>query len=199
MAKAKTKPKMKAVAPKVKPRTPAKGTPVAVKSAPVAIKSEKSAPVAVKPEKSAPVAVKPEKSAPVAVKPEKSAKIAKPSSGPVLRKLRSVIYTVGDLSKAKSFYSALLDRKPYFDQPFYVGFDIDGQELGLDPDTRNRKPGPGGAVGYWKVEDISASWEFAIANSAEPLEPPHAVGEGTSVAVVADPFGNYIGLIQIAN
>ncbi|MDB4959099.1 MAG: hypothetical protein JWO36_6668 [Myxococcales bacterium] len=168
MAKAKTKPKLKAVAPKAKPRTPAKGTPIAVK---------------------------PESSVPVAVKADKSARMAKP--GPALRKLRSVIYTVGDLSRSKAFYSALLAKTPYFDQPFYVGFDIDGQELGLDPDTRNRKPGPGGAVGYWKVDDISASWEFAIANSAEPLEPPHAVGEDTSVAVIADPDGNYVGLIQI--
>jgi predicted enzyme related to lactoylglutathione lyase len=179
MAKSKTKPKLKTVAPKSKARTPAKGTPVAIKS-----------------ERSAPVAVKSERSAPVAVKPEKSAKVAKPSTGPTLRKLRSVIYTVGDLSRAKSFYASVVGKTPYFDQPFYVGFDIDGQELGLDPDTRNRKPGPGGAVAYWKVDDISASWEFAIANSAEPLEPPHAVGEGISVAVISDPFGNYIGLIQ---
>ena len=183
MAKAKTKPKMKAVAPpKAKPRTPAKGTPIAVKS-----------------EKSVPVAIPRDKSTPVAISREQSGKMkaAKPAVGPNLRKLRSVIYTVGDLARAKAFYQALLGRAPYFDQPFYVGFDIDGQELGLDPDVRNRKPGPGGAVGYWKVDDISASWEFAIANNAEPLEPPHAVGEDTSVAVVADPFGNYVGLIQI--
>src|SRR5882672_4852266 len=113
-------------------------------------------------------------------------------AGPVLRKLRSVIYTVADLPRAKSFYGAVLGRQPYFDQPYYVGFDIDGQELGLDPDTKNRKPGPGGAVAYWRVDDISESWVFSISNGADPLEPPHAVGEGISVAVVADPFGNYI-------
>ena len=140
----------------------------------------------------------PAKGVPIAVKSEKSApaKTAAPAAGPVIRKLRSVIYTVGDIAKAKSFYAALLGKQPYFDQPFYVGFDVDGHELGLDPDTKNRKPGPGGAVAYWRVDDISASWEYSIANSAEPLEPPHAVGGDISVAVIADPFGNYLGLIQ---
>jgi len=122
---------------------------------------------------------------------------AKPAKGPQLRAIRSVIYQVSDLASAKAFYAALLGRAPYFDQPFYVGFDVDGAELGLDPDTSNRGPGPGGSIAYWRVDDISASWEHAIANSAQPLEPPHDVG-GPKVAIVSDPFGNYVGLIQIS-
>jgi len=118
---------------------------------------------------------------------------------PGLRALRSAIYTVSDLPRAKAFYQAVLGREPYFDQPFYVGFEVDGAELGLDPDTSRRQPGPGGAVAYWKVHDLYAAWELTLMNGAEPLEPPHNVGEGTDVAVVADPFGNYIGLIQIAS
>ena len=112
--------------------------------------------------------------------------------------LRSVIYKVGDLDRAKEFYGALLGRAPYFDQPFYVGFDVDGDELGLDPDVSNVQPGGGGAHAYWRVGDISAAWEHAISHGAGPVEPPHNVGEGTDVALVTDPFGNYIGLIQIA-
>ena len=108
----------------------------------------------------------PAKGTPIVIATERSAKVAVPkpaAAGPTLRALRSAIYTVGDLAQAKAFYSALLGKAPYFDEPFYVGFEIDGAELGLDPDTKNRKPGPGGAVAYWRVDDISASWEFSIA------------------------------------
>jgi len=113
--------------------------------------------------------------------------------------LRSVIYKVSDLARAKEFYGALLARAPYFDQPYYVGYDVDGDELGLDPDISNVQPGGGGAHAYWRVGDISAAWEHAISHGAGPVEPPHNVGEGTDVALVTDPFGNYVGLIQIAN
>ena len=119
-------------------------------------------------------------------------------AGPVLRKIRSVIYQVTDLARAKTFYGALLGRTPYFDKPFYVGFDVDGQELGLHPDTSRIPPGPGGAIAYWRVDDLYTSWEHSLAHGAEPVEPPHNVGENTDVAIVADPFGNYIGLIQTA-
>ena len=54
---------------------------------------------------------------------------------PVLTGIRSVIYKVTDVAVAKKFYQSALGKPPYFDQPFYVGFDIDGQELGLDPDS----------------------------------------------------------------
>ena len=119
-------------------------------------------------------------------------------AGPVLRGLRSTIFKVGDLAQAKAFYGALLGRAPYFDQPFYVGYDVNGAELGLDPDVSNVGAGPGGAISYWRVDDISASWEHSIVQGGQPVEPPHAVGEGIFVALVQDPFGNYIGLIQTA-
>ena len=130
-------------------------------------------------------------------KPKRTAKPKTPV-GPVLRSLRSFICTVDDLSRAKEFYRAMLGRDPYFDQPFYVGFDVDGHELGLDPDTSKRKPGPGGAVGYWRVDDIAATWQHAIGLGARPVAAPSDVGGGIQVAIVADPFGNSIGLIQAA-
>src|SRR2546426_7717980 len=60
--------------------------------------------------------------------------------------LRTVIYHVPDLPRAKQWYSAAFGVKPYFDEPFYVGFNIGGFELGLDPDIEGVKPGPGGTV-----------------------------------------------------
>ena len=117
---------------------------------------------------------------------------------PGLRSVRSVIFQVTDLEKAKAFYSAALGRVPYFDQPFYAGYDVDGQELGLHPDVSKIKSGAGGAIAYWKVDDIAASWEFLLSLGASAIESPHDVGGNIQTAIIADPFGNLIGLIQIA-
>ncbi len=118
---------------------------------------------------------------------------------PVLRSVRSVIVQVDDLEKAKTFYSAALGRTPYFDQPFYAGYDVDGQELGLHPDVSKVKAGAGGAIAYWKVDDIAQSWEFLLSLGASEIEAPHDVGGDIKTAIIADPFGNLIGLIQIVS
>ena len=87
--------------------------------------------------------------------------------------LRTAIYTVRDLAKAKAWYSALFGTEPYFDEPFYVGFNIGGFELGLNPDVSKVKPGPGGVVAYWGVLDADArsttieSNGFSVVNASE--------------------------------
>ncbi|HET7622512.1 MAG TPA: DinB family protein [Gemmatimonadaceae bacterium] len=110
--------------------------------------------------------------------------------------LRTNILHVPDLARAKEFYSKAFGSQPYFDEPFYVGFNIGGYELGLDPDPESGSAGPGGSVTYWGVnslEDEVARFESA---GAKLLSPAHDVGEGIRVASVADPFGNVIGLIE---
>jgi predicted enzyme related to lactoylglutathione lyase len=119
-----------------------------------------------------------------------------PVIGPYLRSLRTCIYQVYDLALAKEFYSQALGKDPYFDEPYYVGFEVDGHELGLDPDVAKRPPGGSGVIGYWRVEDINIAWQHLTTIGATSIELPHAVGVDLQVAVVADPFGNYIGLIQ---
>ncbi len=161
------------------------------------------------------MANKPVANKPAAKKPAAKAKAKKPAAKakakaqpqmmlghaallPVLRSIRSVIYKVTDLPKAKLFYAAALGRQPYFDQPFYAGFDVDGQELGLHPDVSTRGPGPGGSVAYWKVSDIFAVWtRLTTELGGTPDEAPHGVGGDIVMATVADPFGNLVGLIQI--
>ena len=83
---------------------------------------------------------------------------------------------------------------PYFDQPFYVGFDVGGYELGLNPDVSSGT-GAGGTVAYWGVEDIDKAVAHFTGLGATVVEAAHEVGEGIKVATVADPFGNPIGLI----
>ena len=110
--------------------------------------------------------------------------------------LRTVIYHVPDLKRAKEWYSLVFGVPPYFDEPFYVGFNIGGYELGLDPDTKGTKPGPGGSVAYWGVADADAALTHFQQAGAAVRSPVRDVGEGIRVATVADPFGNVVGLIE---
>jgi predicted enzyme related to lactoylglutathione lyase len=111
----------------------------------------------------------------------------------MIRGLRTVVYQVTDLAKAKAWYNQVLEREPYFDQPFYVGYSVGGFELGLVPDDT---PGPGGTVAYWGVADAAAAVKRLEALGATIREPLQEVGEGIRVATVADPFGNTFGVIE---
>jgi predicted enzyme related to lactoylglutathione lyase len=110
--------------------------------------------------------------------------------------LRTVIYHVPDLARARQWYADAFGVAPYFDEPFYVGFAIGGFELGLDPDCSRATPGPGGAESYWGVADVDAAVAHFSACGARIEEPVREVGDGIRVALVADPFGNVIGLIE---
>ena len=107
-----------------------------------------------------------------------------------------MIYRVPDLDRARDWYRAAFEVEPYFDQPFYVGFQFGGFELGLDPDTTEGPTGPGGSVAYWGVESIDVAFGRFVEQGASVAIPIKEVGGGIKVATVADPFGNLIGLIE---
>jgi len=109
--------------------------------------------------------------------------------------LRTCIYHIppDQLAQAKAWYSRVAGVAPYFDEPFYVGFTVGGFELGLVPD--GGPPGPGGTVAYWGATDIAAEVTRLVGLGATEIEPVKDVGGGVFVAVVADPFGNRIGVI----
>ena len=109
--------------------------------------------------------------------------------------LRTVIYKVPDLDKAKAWYTKILGFEPYFAEPYYVGFQVGGFELGLDPDMAGASPG-GGVVPYWGVADAEAEYRRLLELGAAPLDPVRDVGEGIRVAAVRDPFGNAFGIIE---
>ena len=108
--------------------------------------------------------------------------------------LATVIYPVPDLDRGKAWYAQAFGTPPYFDQPFYVGFEIGGYELGLLPDEG--RPGPDGGVAYWRVDAIDAAVARFTGAGATIVSEAKDVGDGIKVAVVADPFGNSIGLIE---
>jgi predicted enzyme related to lactoylglutathione lyase len=114
----------------------------------------------------------------------------------MIKGLATVIYHVRDLDRAKAWYAAAFQQAPYFDQPFYVGFNIGGYELGLDPNPEGPEPGAGGTVAYWRVDRIDDAIRQFVAAGATLLRPAEDVGEGIKVASVTDPFGNVIGLIE---
>jgi predicted enzyme related to lactoylglutathione lyase len=110
--------------------------------------------------------------------------------------LRTVIYHAPDLEKTKAWYSKVLETEPYFDQPFYVGFNVGGYELGLDPDASSAPGGKGGAVAYWGVADAETAFRRLISLGATERTSVQEVGEGIRVATVFDPFGNIFGIIE---
>jgi predicted enzyme related to lactoylglutathione lyase len=113
----------------------------------------------------------------------------------MLQKLRTVIYHVADLAAAKEWYTKATGTAPYFDEPFYVGFDINGYELGLDPSMDNISAG-NHSESYWAVESARAAADKFIALGATLVQDVTNVGGSIHVAIVADPFGNHIGFIQ---
>ncbi len=110
--------------------------------------------------------------------------------------VKTIIYPVKDLDRAKLIFSALLGASPAVDAPYYVQFEIGDQRLGLDPNGHSR--GFPGSVGYWEVEDINARFQELLAAGATEHESPKDVGGGALIASVKDADGNVIGLIQSA-
>jgi predicted enzyme related to lactoylglutathione lyase len=107
--------------------------------------------------------------------------------------LRTIIYPVDDLAAAKAVYTRLLGE-PHTDQPYYVGYSVGDQEVGLNP--QGSAQGLTGATGYWHVADVRAVLADLVEAGAKPLQEPQDVGGGTVLAAVTDPEGNVIGLIQ---
>jgi catechol 2,3-dioxygenase-like lactoylglutathione lyase family enzyme len=108
-----------------------------------------------------------------------------------LEGLRTVIYPARDLDAAKAWWSGLLGFAPYFDEPFYVGYDVGGYELGLLPTADPAD----GALTYWGVADVAAAVAVAVADGATEHVPVAEVGEGIVTATVRTPTGAILGLI----
>ena len=109
--------------------------------------------------------------------------------------LRTVVYYAFDLEQAKKWYTEVLQLAPYFDTPFYVGFNVGGFELGLHPAESNDQLN-GRCVAYWGVPDAANELARLISLGATPRSELQEVGGGIKVADVLDPFGNVLGIIE---
>jgi len=106
--------------------------------------------------------------------------------------IKTVLHPVSDLDAAKAVYTALLGMPPQHDAPYYVGYDTEGQHIGLVPGGQ----GMTSPVAYWHVPDIEAKLAEVTAAGAAVKESPREVGGGRLVASFTDPDGNVLGLIQ---
>ena len=108
--------------------------------------------------------------------------------------VKTILHPVSDVEAAKKVYTALLGVAPQADSSYYVGYEAEGQHIGLVPNG-----GPQGMtspVAYWHVPDIEAKLAEVTAAGASVNEPAHDVGGGRLVATVTDPDGNVLGLLQ---
>jgi catechol 2,3-dioxygenase-like lactoylglutathione lyase family enzyme len=105
--------------------------------------------------------------------------------------LRTVIYPAPDLEEAKLWWSNFLGLAPYFDEPFYVGFNPGGYELGLLPDADPAD----GALTYWGVDDVNEAVAAALQGGALEHVAASDVGDGIITATVTTPSGIIVGFI----
>jgi predicted enzyme related to lactoylglutathione lyase len=113
-------------------------------------------------------------------------------SGSPSKGIKTVLHPVSDVAAAKAVYTALLGVEPVMDEPYYVGYEVGAQHVGL-------VPGGGGMsspVTFWEVPDIEAQVAAVVAAGGTLKEAPHDVGGGRLVATVTDPDGNDLGLLQ---
>jgi predicted enzyme related to lactoylglutathione lyase len=107
---------------------------------------------------------------------------------------KTLLHPVKDLAAAKAVYTALLGISPQNDDEYYVGYEAEGQHIGLVPGG-----GPQGMtspVAYWHVSDMEAKLAEVTEAGATVKEPPRDVGGGRLVASITDPDGNVLGLLQ---
>lgn len=109
--------------------------------------------------------------------------------------LRTVIYPAPDLSASKAWFTNLLGLKPYFDEPFYVGYSVAGYELALDPDGDPTL----GPITYWGVADADVALAHLVDAGATSRGEAQDVGGGIRVATVVEPGGSVLGIIENPN
>lgn len=109
--------------------------------------------------------------------------------------LRTTVNKVADLAKAKEWYGEAFQIAPYFDEPFYVGFNVAGYEFGLMPDDMPAADKTDNVLSYWGVADIATEFARLKSLGATAESDPVNVGGNIMVAELKDPWGNTIGLI----
>lgn len=110
--------------------------------------------------------------------------------------LRTAKYSAADLAAARAWYSLVLEAEPYFDEPYYVGFNVGGFELGIVPDDAATPNRAEAGVAYWGVTDAKSAWDRLVGLGATVQEALQDVGGGILTGALHDPFGNVLGVVE---
>jgi predicted enzyme related to lactoylglutathione lyase len=105
--------------------------------------------------------------------------------------IRTIIYPVKDIAKAKVLFTTLLSIEPYADEPYYVGYKVGDQDIGLDPHGHKA-----GLTAYYEVDDLKKTLQSLLDAGAQTVQDVKDVGGGKLIASVKDADGNIIGLTQ---
>jgi predicted enzyme related to lactoylglutathione lyase len=105
--------------------------------------------------------------------------------------IKTILYPVKDMTQAKTLFTKFLGVEPYADQPYYVGFKVNDQDIGLIPNN------PEAAVtAFYHVDDIKNSLQIFVDAGAAIIQDVKNVGGGRLIASVKDKDSNVIGLVQ---
>jgi predicted enzyme related to lactoylglutathione lyase len=110
--------------------------------------------------------------------------------------LRTAGYSARNLDSAKAWYREVIGVGPHVDEPFYVGFNVGGFELGIVPEESAGARRAGAGVAYWGVSNAEVAWQRLLELGATPHEPIADVGGGVRIGSLHDPFGNVLGIVE---
>ena len=105
--------------------------------------------------------------------------------------VKTIIYPVKDINESKTLFRKLLEVEPYADQPYYVGFKVGDQDIGLVPNNPEA-----GMTAFYHVDDIKNSLQILIDGGGTIIQDVKNVGGGRLIASIRDKDSNIIGLIQ---
>jgi len=108
--------------------------------------------------------------------------------------VKTILYPAKDMARAKKLFRSLLGVEPYADQPYYVGFKIGDQDIGLVPNSSAQ--GQAGMTAFYDVDNIKQTLQSLLDAGAKIQQDIKDVGGGRLIASVTDPDGNIIGLRQ---
>jgi len=109
--------------------------------------------------------------------------------------IKTILYPVKDLAKAKAIFNSLLGAEPIMDEVYYVGYKLGDLDVGLDPN--GHRQGMTGPLTYYHVDDIKQSLQALLDNGAQLQQDVRDVGGGKLIATVKDADGNIIGITQM--
>jgi predicted enzyme related to lactoylglutathione lyase len=105
--------------------------------------------------------------------------------------IKTILYPVKDMTQGKSLFTKFLGVEPYADQPYYVGFKIEGQDIGLVPNNAQAA-----MIAFYHVDDIKKSLQILVDAGATIIQDIKNVGGGRLIASAKDKDGNVLGLVQ---